>query len=283
LAYENVILTDEPDIFGASDRGKIVLKPMLFLITLCLLSCGLPEQVKTPINSEIPSIPLKSETNANDVKNQTIEDTVGLKTCNHEFAPIYSIFNGYFSVHSSHSPYFTNSITNYTEQDNFTDRLANMTFTEHDKCQQLHASFSGDFGYQTSLGLKLEKNIVQELNRTSRSLKAKKFFSSYLSITNSFLPDNISRLPDHFFKVDVECPAGVKVSCYPEEMKCEPGQLIKAQFPEEPCTIKGSNQVFAIYPQGQVKINFEGTISEPKLLDDSTTQLTIKFSRVEWQ
>jgi hypothetical protein len=131
--------------------------------------------------------------------------------------------------------------------------------------------------------LKISKADANRELINFKPFKVKDFAPSHFAVINDFLPDNMSRLPNHYFEVNVSCPTGMTVSCPREGENCDAGKSLKAKFPDEPCTIKGTDQVFALYPSGQVRINFEGTITKIGTSENDMDEVQIKFTNIEWR
>jgi hypothetical protein len=246
----------------------------ILMITL-FIACGRPESQIATKDRNIVGSTINSDSHA-------LINESGFNKCSEEFAPISSSFNGYFNIHHHNSSFLSGQINHYVDLNSFTQDLKDLVFTKDEPCKQIQIAFSGDFANNTSLRLKISKpDAGREL---IKFFKVKDFAPSYLAITNDFLPDNMSRLPDHHFEVNVLCPSGMTVFCPPEEGNCNAGKHLNAKFPDEPCTIKGTDQVFALYPSGQVHINFEGTITKIRTIEDyQFDEVDIKFTNIKWR
>lgn len=242
------------------------------LIVLCLIACGKPEFQTTTKDSNVVENTINSDSH-----------TSGFNKCLEELAPISSSFIGSFYDHHRNSPYLTGQIADYVNESGFTQDLKDLTFTKNEPCKQIQIAFSGNFANNTALKLKISKNEVNRALANLGRFRIQDFAPSYFAVINDFLPDNMNRLPNHYFEISVSCPTGITISCSPEEKNCEASKALKAKFPDEPCIIKGTNQVFALYPSGQVLINFEGNISKVRRLENNIDEVEIKFTHIEWQ
>jgi hypothetical protein len=246
------------------------------LMGIVFIACG---------NHESQAAAKKDNIEANAVKLEErtpINNNVFSK-CLEELAPIPSKFYGFFNIHHRNSPYLIGQIADHVEETSFTQALKDSTLTKDEPCKQIKIVFSGHFANSTSLKLKISKTDVErELANTNR-IMIKNFAPSYLTVTNDFLPDNMSRLPDHYFEVGVSCPSGMPIFCPLGERDCDVSKQLKAKFPDEPCNIKGTDQVFALYPTGQVRINFEGTITKVGTSENDMDEVEIKFTNIEWR
>jgi hypothetical protein len=253
----------------AKSRMAVLVRILAFnLMVMVLMACG---------NSEIPAAAKNGNILANTI------DLDGLSSCSDELLPISSSFTGFFSSYGQNSPYLISYITDHVEENSFNQALKDLIFTKDDPCKQLQVAFSGAFANNVALKLKISKADAHRNLTKIKHFNIIDFSSSYLDITNSAMPDNISRLPEHHFEVNVSCPTGITFACYSGEEKCDASKPLKAKFPDEPCTIKGNNQVFALYPSGQIIIDFEGVITKIKTTENDIDEVDIKFTNIKWR
>lgn len=247
----------------------------LWMLSL-FIACGRPESQETTKDGNIVASRINSDSHTPITENK-------FNKCPEELAPISSSFTGSFYDHHRNSPYLIGQIADYADESDFTQDLKDLSFTMDEPCKQIKIAFSGDFANNTALKLKISKtDAKRELAKASR-LTIKNFAPSYFAVINDSLPDNMSRLPNHYFEISVSCPTGMTVFCSPEGENCDSSKALKAKFPDQPCAIKGTNQVFALYPSGQALINFEGTITKIRTTENDVDEVDIKFTNVEWR
>ncbi len=165
----------------------------------------------------------------------------------------------------------------------FSQENKNLKFNENNPCTQLELYFSNQMKSAKHIKLSLSEKIVNDFFLKDKPEVIREFDKGYYFTSMGLSPDNLSRLPSHIFEISISCPTGLEISCEKNEGKCDFSQGINVNLPHEGCTIKGIDQVFALYPQGQVRINFEGTFKKTGKVIDEQEELEVKFTNVEWK
>ncbi len=165
----------------------------------------------------------------------------------------------------------------------FNNDNKNIKFDESNKCDQIKFTFSGKTNPNKHLIMAIHENEIIDSLSKNGTKKINKIAYAYFSSPTEHLPDNLARLPNHNFEITINCPTDIDVFCEFIEGKCDYSRGIDIKFPDQACTIKGIDQVFALYPKGQIRINFEGTIRKTGNVNEQQEEIEIKFNGVEWK
>lgn len=174
----------------------------------------------------------------------------------------------------------------FISPESFSEDYKELNFEQNNPCDQLKFSFSNELLFTTQIYNLINESEVTNIIENKSSNGKVKIDKSFMFISTSNAPDNISVLPHHRFRIDVDCESDLEFSCMnssgPSE-KCASISNLRGKFPGGTCKIKGSNQVFALYPTGQVRINFEGTLKKIGERSNESSELELVFDQVEWR
>jgi len=180
---------------------------------------------------------------------------------------------------------FFNSDIIYEEQ-GFADTFKNMTFNEKDPCSQIKIFFSSHSFSRAFIERKFDASVLQKVREEGRDswyVKDGLPENGVLSLSTEVAPDNIGRLSTHAMKIKIDCKSGMTFSCGLFDSHCDLSRSIMAEFPDKECAVEGVDQVFSLYPYGQVRVNFQGTLKKTGEGTEHSDNLELKFSNVEWK
>jgi len=168
----------------------------------------------------------------------------------------------------------------------FTEEYTSIDFEQSSPCDQLQISFSSELSFNTQIYNLINENEIIKAMENKANIDKVKIYKSFMLISGSNTADNINVLPDHLFRISVDCESDLEFACgnsWDPSGKCDSISNLKGKIPDGTCKIKGSNQIFALYPTGHVRINFEGSLKKIGERTDGTSKLELVFNQVEWR